>query len=159
MDKHLGYSDNEVTAAMWSAAIDSTQRSHGLAKRIILREHFRQVYEPSSSDQKILEPGKRVFDALVEKFGADRVRRDVYAQKGASYNFPVYTKAEEIDSSLALSKTLSQVPTFSVDRVYVGIDVRDEAARWVAKNREKIIFEKRGEEHSNGTPSESQHSA
>jgi len=159
VDKHLGYSDNEVIAAMWSAAIDSTQRSHGLAKRIILREHFRQVYEPSSSDQKILEPGKRVFDALAEKFGADRVRRDVYAQKGASYNFPVYTKAEEIDSSLALSKTLSQVPTFSVDRVYVGIDVRDEAARWVAKNREKIIFEKSGEEHSNGTPSESQHSA
>jgi uncharacterized protein len=159
VDKHLGYSDNEVIAAMWSAAIDSTQRSHGLAKRIILREHFRQVYEPSSSDQKILEPGKRVFDALVEEFGADRVRRDVYAQKGASYNFPVYTKAEEIDSSLALSKTLSQVPTFSVDRVYVGIDVRDEAARWVAKNREKIIFEKSGEEHSNGTPSEGQHSA
>jgi HD superfamily phosphohydrolase len=159
VDKHFNYSDNEVTAAMWSAAVDSAQRSHGLARRIILREHFRQVYEPSSSDQKILDPGKKVFDALIEKFGADRVRRDVYAQKGASYNFPVYTKAEEIDSSLALSKTLSQVPTFSVDRVYVHLEVRDEAARWVAKEREKIIFAKSGEEHSNGTPSESRNSA
>jgi len=156
VDEHMNFSDNEVTAGMWKSAADSTERGHVLAKRIVSREHFRWVYEPSSSDQlTALEPGKTVYDALVEKFGADQVRRDVNAQKGGSYDFPVYTKAKEIDSSLALSPTLSKVPTFSVDRVYVSTAVRDEAERWVAKNRDKIIAGTGGEEHSDGTPSES----
>jgi uncharacterized protein len=148
INKHISLSDNEVTAGMWKAAADSSERSHVLAKRIVSREHFRQVYEPSSADQlSALEPAKNVYDALVAKFGADQVRRDVYAQKGGSYDFPVYTKAGEIDSSLALSRTLSQVPTFSVDRVYVSMAAREEAERWVAKNRDKIITGAVGEEH------------
>jgi hypothetical protein len=156
IDKHISLSDNEVTAGMWKAAAEPSERCHMLAKRIISREHFRQVYEPSSADQRsALEPAKSVYDALVAQFGGDQVRRDVYAQKGGSYDFPVYTKAGEIDSSLALSRTLAQVPTFSVDRVYVSIAVRDEAERWVAKNRDKIITRAVGEEHSNGTSSES----
>jgi HD superfamily phosphohydrolase len=154
IDKHISLSDNEVTAGMWKAAADSAERGHLLAKRIVSREHFRQVYEPSSSDQRsALEPAKNVYDALVAEFGGDQVRRDVYAQKGGSYDFPVYTKAREVDSSLALSRTLSQVPTFSVDRVYVSVAVRDEAERWVAKSKDKIIAGA-GEEQSNGTPSE-----
>lgn len=83
------------------------------------------------------------------------VRRDVYAQKGGSYDFPVYTKAGELDSSLALSRTLSQVPTFSVDRVYVSTSIRKQAESWIIKNRDKIITVPTGEKHSNGTPSKS----
>jgi hypothetical protein len=86
-----------------------------------------------------LDPAKNVYDSLVKKFEPDNVRRDVYAQKGGSYDFPVYTKDRAIDSSLALSRTLAQVPTFSVDRVYVSLAVRDEAERWLAANRDKII--------------------
>ena len=157
IDSHIGITDNEVTAGMWKAASDSTEGTHALAMRIISREHFRQIYEPSSSDQSVLEPGKKIFNALVEKFGVDRVKRDAYAQKGASYNFPVYTKSQEIDSSLALSKTLSQVPTFAVDRVYVSTDIRTEAETWLTKNRQTIIFGIKKEEYSNGTPSKSQH--
>jgi HD superfamily phosphohydrolase len=156
VDNHLSLSDNEVTAGMWKAAADSSERSHMLANRIISREHFRQVYEPSSSDQATaLQPGKNVYDALVTQFGEDHIRRDAYAQEGASYDFPVFTKAGEIDSSLALSRTVSQVPTFSVDRVYVSMVVREEAERWVANNKSRIITGAVGEEHSNGTPSES----
>lgn len=156
IQEHLKFSDNEVTAGMWKAAADSTERSHVLAKRIVSREHFRQVYEPSSSDQlAALEPGKKVYDALIAKFGADQVRRDVHAQKGGSYDFPVYTKAKLIDSSLALSPTLSRVPTFSVDRVYVSLAVRDEAEQWVAENRDRIVNGADGEEHPDGTSSES----
>jgi len=156
VDKHISLSDNEVTAGMWKAATNPDEPSHALAKLIISREHFRQVYEPSSSDQlRALEPGKNIYDGLVAQFGSDQVRRDVYAQKGGSYDFPVYTKAKEIDSSLKLSQTLSQVPTFSVDRVYVSTNVRDEAEQWVETNREKIISGTTGQEHSNGTPSKS----
>jgi HD superfamily phosphohydrolase len=154
IDEHIGLSDNEVTAGMWKAAGDSADQSHVLAKRIISREHFRQIYEPSSADQlSALEPGKNIYDGLVEQFGRDQVRRDVYAQKGGSYDFPVFTKAGEIDSSLALSRTLSQVPTFSVDRVYVSTAVRSEAEGWVATNLDEIITRAVGEEHSDGTPS------
>lgn len=153
VNKHIGITDNEVTAGMWRAAFDQTSKSHELAKRIVSREHFRLVYEPTSSDQSsALEPAKNVFDVLVRKFGKENVRRDDYAQKGASYDFPVYTKAGDIDSSLALSQTLSKVPTFSVDRIYVSVTARAEAERWVAKNRNKIITGEIGEEHSDGTP-------
>jgi HD superfamily phosphohydrolase len=148
VDRHISCTDNEVTAGMWKAAADSSERGHALAKLIISREHFRQIYEPSSSDQlRVLSPGKHVYDGLVAQFGKNEVRRDAYAQKGGSYDFPVYTKAGEIDSSLALSQTLSKVPTFSVDRVYVSTAIRDEAERWVEKNRERIITEAIGEEH------------
>ena len=140
INKHISCSDNEVTAGMWKAAADSKERSHALARRIISREHFRQIYEPNSSEQlRALEPGKHVYDGLVAQFGKDEVRRDAYAQKGGSYNFPVYTKAGDIDSSLALSQTLSKVPTFSVDRVYVSTAIRVEAERWVEENRGQII--------------------
>ena len=156
IDAHIRLSDNEVTAAMWKAAADPNERGHLLASRIVLREHFRQVYEPRSSDHsRALEPGKNVYEALVAKFGGDNVRRDVYAQKGGSYDFSVYTKDGAIDSSLALSRTLSQVPTFSVDRVYVSIEIRDEAERWLAQDRDEVISGAVEEEHLNGTPSQS----
>ena len=102
----------------------------------------------------MLAPGKHIYDGLVAQFGKDEVRRDAFAQKGGSYDFPVYTKAEEIDSSLALSPTLSKVPTFSVDRVYVNMAIRDEAKQWLGKNRDRIITEAIGEEHSSGELSE-----
>ena len=153
IDQHISYSDNEVTAGMWKAAADPAEQGYLLARRIIAREHFRQVYEPSSSDQSnALEPAKNVYEGLVAKFGADEVRRDNYAQTGSSYDFPVYTKAGEIDSSLALSRTLSQVPTFSVDRVYVSLAARDEAVGWVEEIRKTIAPRAVGKEHSDGTP-------
>jgi uncharacterized protein len=158
IDKHIGITDNEVTAGIWKAASDATEKGSVPAKRIVGREHFRQVYEPNSSDQKTLDPGKRVYEALVELYGADNVRRDTYAQKGASYNFPVFTKAGEIDSSL-LSETLSKVPIFSVDRVYVSTAVRQEADQWLKKNRHKLIDASGREEHSDGAPSKSEHSS
>jgi len=160
VNKHTSVTDNEVTAGLWRAAADPIEKSHVLAKRIVSREHFRVVYEPTSSEKsRALEPGRIVSDALVEKFGADNVRRDAYVQEGASYDFPVYTKTRDIDSSLALSQTLSKVPTFSVDRVYVSIAIRRKAERWVEENRGRIITGTIGEEHSDGTPSEGQHSS
>jgi hypothetical protein len=152
--EHVSITDNEVTSEMWRLAADPSEKSHMLAKRIVSREHFRLVYEPTSSEKLTsLEPAKNIFEALVVKFGAANVRRDAYAQQGASYDFPVYTKARDIDSSLALSQTLSKVPTFSVDRIYVSIGARDEAAHWVQKNRSKLISGTVGEEHRNGTSS------
>jgi HD superfamily phosphohydrolase len=136
---HLHRSDNDATSAMWAAAGDTSKPGHIPASRIVSRKHFRQIYEPSSSDLLTLEPGKKVFDAAVSQFGVDNVYRDVYSQKGSSYDFPVHTKDEQIDSSLALSRTLSQVPTFSVDRVYVSLEFRKKAESWLVENRENII--------------------
>ena len=156
VDKHLSLTDNEVNAAIWKAANDPMDSCYALAQRIVSREHFRQVYEPSSKDQSTtLEPAKKIFAALVEKFGPRNVRRDTFPQKGGSYDFPVYTKAGEIDRSLKLSETLSKVPTFSVDRVYVNVTVRKEADTWLAKNKERIVAAGGNQENSDGTSSKS----
>lgn len=156
IQEHINLSDNEVTAAIWKSATNSSQQGHIQASRIVSRKHFRQVYEPTSSDQKeVLEPAKNVYEAAIGRFGADYVRRDVYSQEGGSYHFPVYTKEEEIDSSLALSRTLSQVPTFAVDRVYVDPDIREEAQRWLTTDRANIIAKVTKQEDRDGTASKS----
>jgi hypothetical protein len=82
IEAHLNLSDNEVASAIWNAAKDETKLGHVPASRIVSREHFRQVYEPSSSDQKTtLEPAKNVYDAAVTRFGGgSRLSRRVPAE-------------------------------------------------------------------------------
>jgi uncharacterized protein len=137
---HLSISDNDVNAAIWKSAANDSEPTHNTAARIVNRQHFRSIYEPTPADQeKTLEPGKVIFEALVARFDGNSVRRDIYPQKGGSYDFPVYTREGRIVSSLALSRTLSQVPTFSVDRVYVAPEIREDAEKWLLQNRDMVI--------------------
>src|SRR5436853_514966 len=45
VDQHLRLTDNEVTAALLEAAFDPSKVGHTHACRIILREHFKVLYE------------------------------------------------------------------------------------------------------------------
>ena len=69
--------------------------------------------------------------------------------------FPYIPKRETLTHPLRFPEHWLRIPAFSVDRVYVSTAVRDEAKRWVAKNRHKIIVGATGEEESNGTASKS----
>lgn len=143
---HLCMTDNEVTAAMLSAAYDPQSPGHDPARRIICREHFRVLYERHPQDvQQNPEAGKAVFESAKRQFGSDAVRHDDYRQPGGEPNFPVLMRDGRIVSSMSISETLHSLPLVAVDYVFVKPELREEAEQWLRGNREEII-QVRGEE-------------
>ena len=52
LSPHLRMTDNEVTAALLKAASDNRESGHLHARRIIMREHFKLIYERNPADTK-----------------------------------------------------------------------------------------------------------
>ena len=138
-DAHLKITDNEVTAGFVAAAVADGEPGHVHARRIVER-HFKVLYERNPGDVRINpEAGSAVFDALVEEFGADDIRRDCYQQRSGAPDFPVKLRDDKVVSSLAVSETLNQLPVVSVDYVYAERSRYDRAEKWLQKHREKVI--------------------
>jgi len=136
----LDLTDNEVTAALCRAARDPGDPGHDPARRIMQRAHFKRLYEITPADQAVNPDSVQcVFEAAVAQFGPDSVRRDAYAQKSMSLQFPVADRDGRIQSSLAMSKTLQTVPTFAVDYVFIDPAREAEARRWLDDNRASIL--------------------
>lgn len=109
--RHLEYTDNEVTAAILTAARNTAAAGHDPARRIAKREHFKLVYQRHPDDMQIsLEPGKAVFEAACSKFGPENVRWDFQPAKGRAPDFPVQPKEGPIASSMAMSEPLNHLP-------------------------------------------------
>lgn len=113
------------------------------------REHFRSLYQRNPDDLAVNpEAGKAVFSAAGARFGTENFRYDHYIQRGSGPDFPVLTHDRRIASSLALSETLKSLPVLAVDYVFVAPQFREEAERWLAQNRKKIIkLRKKGKKH------------
>jgi len=150
LSEHLALTDNEITAALLHAACNGGKRGSEHARRIIMREHYKVVYERIPTDVRINpEAGKAIFDSLVAKFGSELFRHDRYPQRSGPPDFPVRTRDGEIVSSLAISETLNKVPVVSIDCVFADRSILGEASKWLEKERQIIIApEDKGE--SNG---------
>jgi len=109
VEEHLGYTDNEVMSAMYRAARQSADRAHELARRVMLRHHFKLVYARSHQDLDIhLQADSVIFEEVKRRFGADLVRRDTYTGKKGAIDFPVLTREDDFISSLQMSETLQK---------------------------------------------------
>ena len=140
VEDHLQMTDNEVTAAISKAAGDLSQNGHMHAHRITERGHFRLLYSQNPKDQdRNLDSVRCVYNALIEEYGEDAVRRDSYKQRGTGISFPVRARDGRIHSSLTVSVTLKEVPTFAVDCIFIDPTLRDEARKWLDRNLETII--------------------
>lgn len=141
IEEHLRLTDNEVLVALLGASGAPEQAGHDPARRIMGREHYRLVYERNPADQeKSLDAVRLVYEALVQEFGPYAVRRDPYPGSGpGGVSFPVQTRDGRIASSINFSETLGRIPTFSVDYVFIDPHMRDNAARWLSDNRDRII--------------------
>jgi HD superfamily phosphohydrolase len=133
--------DSIVLSAMRSAAGDPHSAGHDVARRIMERRHFRLVYQANPADQAISRAStNKIERAMNRKFGSENIRRDQYAPRNQSNSFPVYSRRDHrIQDSYLLSATLQNVPTFAVDYVFVEFSLRDEAARWLSTERQRII--------------------
>ncbi len=144
-ERHLALTDNEVTAAIREAAGASTKAGHDPARRIVLREHFKEVYSRNPADVAVNpEAGKAIFDALSAEFGPEYFRRDEYRPKGGSPDFPVKLKDGRIVSSLAISDALNHVPPAAFERIFADPARRGEIQSWLERNRTRVIQPQEG---------------
>ena len=148
MDQHLRCTDNEVTAALLTAASNAGSAGHVHARRIVGREHFKVLYARNPNDVKINpEAGNAVLQALSRQFGAEHFRHDRYHQSTGPPEFPVRLRDGQVVSSLDASATLNQVPVVSVDHVFAERSFLSKGNEWLKANRANIIKPKREADH------------
>ncbi len=142
--EHLRLTDAEVISAMRLAASDKLAAGHEPARRIIQREHFKRVADFTDGDRDIdPEIAGQLSAELKNLFRPNAVFTDRYTQKGKGIRFPVLTRDGGIEWSTVLSATLKQVPTFTIEYVFVDPSCADEAKRRVALFRRKFQERKR----------------
>jgi HD superfamily phosphohydrolase len=137
---HLAITDNEAIAEMRRVAFDLHAPGHIHARRIICREHFKQVYQRNEEDFSVNpEAGKLMENALVSVFGCENVIRSFYTDKGRPTEFPVRMKDGRSATSLSESDILRNLPALALDFIFVERTVRAKAMEWIEKNRTKIL--------------------
>jgi HD superfamily phosphohydrolase len=137
---HLSRSDLEVSTAIAEAARNEKMRGHVHARRIVKRDHFRVLWQRNPQDLTTNpDAGKCVSDAAATKFGTENVRRDSYAQPGATIDFPVERRDGNVTSAQAISDVLPYIPSAAVDNVFVRRDLLGDAEQWLSKEKAQVI--------------------
>jgi HD superfamily phosphohydrolase len=137
--EHQKMTDTEVISAMREASMDTSAIGHDPARRIMQREHFRRVAEITEAD-RVTDPdaATSLANELRAKVGTESVHMDRYTQKGSGLRFPVLTRDGKVEWSTVLSATLKQVPTFTVEYVFVAREHTDVATRIVTQFRHRM---------------------
>jgi hypothetical protein len=136
----LGCTDNDVMAAIATAARDSADAAHEPAWRIVNREHFRVFYERAPEDVAVYpEAATAIFEAAKAEFGAENVRYGDSRKAAGTADFPVRDRDGKSVSSLALSQALQQLPEPRNEFVYVVRERRQDAEKWLRDNGQAII--------------------
>lgn len=152
VEDHLNITDNEIVAAILAADRDVKSPSHKYAKRLMRREHFRQLWHRNPEDiAKNPEAGAAIFEKACEEFGEDNIRHDRYPQKNQGVDFPVLTDDGRICSAQDISEVLAKLPPVAVEYVLIDPSIRVKAEKWLNENRSDIIAPT-GEEDDHGTP-------
>jgi uncharacterized protein len=143
LEDHLNLTDNEVTSAVLEAARHNTRPGHDPARRIVQREHFRTLYQRNPSDIATNpDAAKAIAEAASCKFDDSNVHYDNYREKNRPLDFPILMGDDRIVSCLEVSDTLKNVPIVTVDYVFIAPHLRDDAAKWLQKERRTIITPK-----------------
>jgi uncharacterized protein len=135
----LAIDDNKVFAAMWHEAT----RENGmrqLADRIVRRKHFKSAYELNPQHKRLHPPMvDDAFNLLVERYGKEAVRKNVYTAKAEASKFRVV----DGDGKLAYGDQVSpdvigRLPVVDIGFVFVEPDLRDEAHDLVVKQFSRV---------------------
>ncbi|PKK82574.1 MAG: phosphohydrolase [candidate division Zixibacteria bacterium HGW-Zixibacteria-1] len=137
---YMMITDNEIMMNMYNAASNKDEKGHKHAKRIIGRDHLRVFYQRYPSDlSRNKNAVKNVFNAMRNKYGEDFVRYYHMPAKGKPASFLVYQNDDRADYALNLSKVIENIPTPENEVVYIDKSIKDEAKKWLAKDRENLI--------------------
>ena len=148
--EHQRTTDLEVMAAIVQAACDQSSRGHIHADRIVNRKHFKPAYTLDMTDTELCHnPLEAMFNACVERFGTESVRRKSYNQSNPAPDFPVLSHRGHVVSSHSISDPLRRIPLVSTGFVLVEPGLADEAEEWVDTHKQEILAA-RDEETSDG---------
>ncbi len=137
---HLNLTDNEVMAGIWRASRDPDLPGHGVAKRIMMRDHYRVLYTRNPDDVlKCREAGLAIYTAASAVFGEENLRHDRPKIPASQAAFPVLEPDGRIVSSLLKSDALRHIPEVAVDTVYIRPELLVAGRAWLNENRENII--------------------
>ena len=151
LEDHLAMTDELVTVGIADSAADPDHPAHDPARRLKDRDHFRVLWSRNPNDLKRNpESGRLVFEAAVDRFGEEAVRRDRRSPRGASIEFPILLSDRRIASAGAVSSVIGDIPDTAFDYVFIDPVREAEAKRWLGEEREKILPEQGGSE-SNAT--------
>lgn len=132
--------DNEITTEIRNAATAEGARGHLHARRIVRREHFKQLYARNPDDVQVNpESGDAIFGPLCGEFGKENFRRDRYYPQGGAPDFPVLLRDGRLASSLSISAVLKTLPILSVDFIFADRSIFFDADIWLRANRQRII--------------------
>ncbi|HEX6100418.1 MAG TPA: HD domain-containing protein [Thermoanaerobaculia bacterium] len=140
VEGHLRITDNEVLAAMATAAADSSAPSHDPARRITQRLHFRKIYERNALDQRV-HPNAvdRVAAALKAQFGKEAVRERLIPPKQQNIDFPILLDTGDISTSRSESTIYADFKPAAVGFVLVDPEKKKDARTWLAANKKTIL--------------------
>lgn len=140
IESHILMTDMEVTSGFLKDANNVKSPCYELARRIIRREHFQVLYQRNPNDaKKNPNIGETIFKSAQSKFSPDNVRHDRYNQESGAPDFPVKMRDDQIVSSLAISKTLNDIPVVSIDYVFASRNIYKEATEWLKQNKHFFI--------------------
>lgn len=136
----MDYTDVEVLISIFRAAKSAAAKGHDAAKRILERNHFKNVYSRNPADAEIYtEPGRALHEGLSAYLGSNKVVHDSYTDKGGIFNFPVLDRDGRIVSSVAVSPVLANIPPIVIDDVFVAPECIDSARAWLECNRDSHL--------------------
>ncbi len=139
-EEHLLLTDHEVYAAMLEAARTPGTPGHTPARRIVERDHFREIYRRNPRDvQRRPDAADLLAEELADRFGQEAVHHDSYRESGGATDFPVLMPDGRIEPSRANSDVLGTLPVTAVDTLYTTAELRGEANNWMNENRERIL--------------------
>ena len=142
---HLSWTDNEVTAAIFSASRDPAARGHSAAKAIAHREHFKVLWEWNPVDAENPYRGRELFAEAELRFGSGNVRHDKLERGASIANFPVLLRDGKVLSSTLLSTVLTALPTASIEYLFIHPDLRKDGIEWLAANKDRVFHQERGD--------------
>ena len=139
LKEHQLLTDVEILCAIRAASADPHAPGHEAARRIVKREHFRLVAEITEPDRLVAaDAAELLAGELRQEFGPAVVFLDSYTQKSKGIRFPVLSRDGAVEWSTVLSTTLKQVPTFTVEYVFVAPEHVNAARKRVAQFRRRI---------------------
>jgi HD superfamily phosphohydrolase len=140
VEGHLQWTDNHVLVEMEKAARNQAHPGHEPARRILDRDFFRVLFEPTQNDLSFsINAAALVLQAAESEFGKDAVERDRETKPSKPMDFAVARDDGQIVSSLEESKVLDRIPAATFDRVFVVPELYRDAERWLKDSLRGIL--------------------
>ncbi len=138
--EHLKKTDNEVWSAVSEADRNPGFPGHEAAKRIVRRDHFKRLYDPTPDELELcLEPAEAVYAAAREEFGEESLHLERYKKEGKAPGFPVLAFDGQVVHSHKRSEVLQHIPKTSINCVFICSDLYEVGKRWLEGNRTEVI--------------------